>query len=527
MGKCPYLQRKKPVSVALTKNSDSDQFRPPPKVRFTKPNPPTTEDFCDMVCARAYGRHEYRVTSHKLIFERNSLDTKEPVLLDESSISLATILKEHKLPGDKALKMLLSYLLAKGVWGFYDSDWMTPQWTKDAIHFMRESPMSETTGSRRKPTGTRIQKPYINFRLPRASSLLDIGKKPEEVSYLSTHHQPKILKLGIMLLEIQLGEGLEGYKSENLCNHSEEVANEDHYAAALFIEHSSKWKQLDTVRALKEMIHKCIMDDWDDETARDVLYSHVVAPLCKLCRLFWPKHEGGFETCNPGPIHLGLTELLPGSTKSCRLELTSEVNNTDLGQVSGQQPSPRRVTSARAEPELSSGEGRELRPEECRRDKETPRQKATDKWLKDFQTLFARYGIRGRSSKERIKVAVLDSGINIDSFGDMVKEERIKATRSFIESDPKRDQTGHGTHIAAIIFQLASNVDLYIGQVTNSTELINREKEIVEVSISPLEFDAWMPLIPTKRWQLTCGLGHRHCEGRMGSGHDISFIWLS
>ena len=42
------------------------------------------------------------------------------------------------------------------------------------------------------------------------------------------------------------------------------------------------------------------------------------------------------------------------------------------------------------------------------------------------------------------------------------------------------DSSGHGTHIAGIILDLASNVELYIAQVTDSRLSVNRDK-IVEV----------------------------------------------
>lgn len=76
-----------------------------------------------------------------LVFEKIDLDfekLKRLYLLKASSVSLTTVLEKRKLEGDDQLKLLLSYLLAKSIWQFYDSEWMKRDWTKDSIHFMRE-----------------------------------------------------------------------------------------------------------------------------------------------------------------------------------------------------------------------------------------------------------------------------------------------------------------------------------------------------------------------------------------------------
>lgn len=58
----------------------------------------------------------------------------------------------------------------------------------------------------------------------------------------------------------------------------------------------------------------------------------------------------------------------------------------------------------------------------------------------------------------------------------------MKDTKSFISDDLGEDSSNehHGTHIAAVILRLTKNVDLFIGKVTNSLKLSQRE-EIAQV----------------------------------------------
>ena len=96
--------------------------------------------------------------------------------------------------------------------------------------------------------------------------------------------------------------------------------------------------------------------------------------------------------------------------------------------------------------------------------------------------LFIKYDIGRLPSEERLKVAILDSGINY-AHPDFSAEDRgrIKDRFSFIDDDPDIDLSGHGTHIAAIVLRLTKNVDLYIGQITKS-QSVNQRMEIATVT---------------------------------------------
>lgn len=100
-----------------------------------------------------------------------------------------------------------------------------------------------------------------------------------------------------------------------------------------------------------------------------------------------------------------------------------------------------------------------------------------DKWVKVLKMMRKKFGI-GREP-QRIKVAILDTGADANHQDFLGKP--IMEYKSFLNGgDARVDPSGHGTHIAGIILDLTSNVELYIAQVTDSRLSVNRDR-IVEV----------------------------------------------
>lgn len=98
----------------------------------------------------------------------------------------------------------------------------------------------------------------------------------------------------------------------------------------------------------------------------------------------------------------------------------------------------------------------------------------TDKWIKGFQKLLIKHDIGARTAPNVIKVAILDSGIEFNHLE--MDQSRIGGWKSWIEnSDAIVDKVGHGTHIAGIILRLTTNVELYIGKVTDTGKVERRD----------------------------------------------------
>jgi hypothetical protein len=271
------------------------------------------------------GRLVLRVSDGSLNFE--GLEGQERLILKAPSISLATILEKRKLKDDDQLKVLLSYLVAKAVWQFYDSHWMAEDWTKKTVHFMQER-LSGVAGSQE--IFVLIHKPFITAEIrplgPHSKSLPQKSSSPEDalaqILSGSSHIYPKILALGVMLLEILLGEGIEGHRTaECLDQNGQPLKNADHVTAGYLLS-PLLWKKLKKTKnssnvkeLLKEAINICVRPDrdklgTDPEQVRMKLYTHVVAPLRQLFRESWPNLKDP-EDFDPDPVEMKSSDFIP------------------------------------------------------------------------------------------------------------------------------------------------------------------------------------------------------------------------
>jgi hypothetical protein len=123
------------LTIRSSLTSPSEESKKP-RVRWLSAQKISPEEFCGLVRRRGRGRLVLNAANDSLVYERVELNfgqLQRLFLLKSSSVSLATVLEKRKLHGNPQLKLLLSYLLAKAVWQFYDSDWMTPNWSKHTI----------------------------------------------------------------------------------------------------------------------------------------------------------------------------------------------------------------------------------------------------------------------------------------------------------------------------------------------------------------------------------------------------------
>jgi len=119
----------------------------------------------------------------------------------EQSVSLADVLERRFLAAKE--KLLLAYILARSFWQFYDSEWMSSQWTTEAVQFFWRCP-DESHAKHDSSYCLLKRSPYFTLTLQKSHSLLAAEYLPtEEV----IHRYPRVLSLGIMLLEIGQGKG--------------------------------------------------------------------------------------------------------------------------------------------------------------------------------------------------------------------------------------------------------------------------------------------------------------------------------
>lgn len=123
-------------------------------------------------------------------------------IISGSGVQLSDLLQNCDLTVEHKIK--LSYAIARAFWKFYGSDILGPHWTSEDIIFI---PLDEEQS----PTGAVPLRPFVPLPFARQHK-----EQPEELDDKgrNTHAFPEILHLGIVLLEIGLGQALRlGYDS--------------------------------------------------------------------------------------------------------------------------------------------------------------------------------------------------------------------------------------------------------------------------------------------------------------------------
>lgn len=80
--------------------------------------------------------------------------------------------------------------------------------------------------------------------------------------------------------------------------------------------------------------------------------------------------------------------------------------------------------------------------------------------------------IGDNSRAARVRIAVLDTGLDTSHPDYEAQEERIQGVKSFIPDCRQRDgifdRCGHGTHVAGLLLDFAPDAELYIAKISDS-----------------------------------------------------------
>lgn len=89
----------------------------------------------------------------------------------------------------------------------------------------------------------------------------------------------------------------------------------------------------------------------------------------------------------------------------------------------------------------------------------------------------------------KLKIAVLDTGIDLRDSAIRGAKDRIKEKRNWVPNAQGRvdttdiaDSNGHGTHIAALVLKVAPCADVCIGRIASGKLLDGGETYVAEVS---------------------------------------------
>lgn len=78
-----------------------------------------------------------------------------------------------------------------------------------------------------------------------------------------------------------------------------------------------------------------------------------------------------------------------------------------------------------------------------------------------------------KNRERRVKIAVLDSGVEMSNPNILAFKERIKKRKDFLDTEgDASDSHGHGTCCVNLIHRVAPEADIYVGKITNGPERI-------------------------------------------------------
>ncbi|RSL97518.1 hypothetical protein CEP52_010869 [Fusarium oligoseptatum] len=229
----------------------------------------------------------FLVRGRSLYFER-SIEMPKLWKLKRPSISLGRLLEEiHGSPNllTEKMKEVLSWLLAKAVWQYYSSPWMREPWNKESVHFLFER---RRTNEGEDLTGIFVNDPLLSVSIvPNPSKndpshqLAPVGRRLGRL----LHPTPKILALGVLLVEIQLGQPIESlYDSPEwslYCPEGKPHRNTNLQICKAYIAKPDFFDNIST--PLENLIRNCIKPNdlfapprvRDEEGIREALYGLV------------------------------------------------------------------------------------------------------------------------------------------------------------------------------------------------------------------------------------------------------------
>ncbi|KAH6887070.1 hypothetical protein B0T10DRAFT_549926 [Thelonectria olida] len=423
--------------------------------------PITRNEFCDRVSKRDQAQLSLSAQDGQFVFQKK-LDTSREWLPDHQAISLRDLIGIEKSGITPKMKTVLAHLLAKAVWQFYDSEILGKRLTKNEVYFL-----FERRGTVR---GIYTDEPMVKTHV--WTEPTDSRHGEDE----GTHDMPKVLALGIMLLELETNKFIEEYR-DDLDPGSVLDADTDYKIAKRLVDSEESCNVLDDlpkISPLRTVLPLCI-NAGELQNRFDILASAQKQTFTPV----WISRSDGLratiftEIVKPLEDSLTLYTNLQNikALRKLAFDPTSPRPNRQGMVALAEQIHPQRSTLQTSTRD-SMDKSKELR-------------ELSRGWFRDFDRLkqfLCPQGAERGPGYRQVKIAVLDTGINADDYEYYSDIEVIGGYRDFVDRancETRQDKTGHGSIAASLLVKVCPDGILYIARVLEGENAIEKEVQNV------------------------------------------------
>ncbi|KAH6972214.1 peptidase S8/S53 domain-containing protein [Ilyonectria sp. MPI-CAGE-AT-0026] len=422
---------------------------------------------------------------------------KDPEDFPNEEFSLPTLLLA--ISRTETGKVVLGMQLAHALTYLYDGGWLTGRWQERNFSLFGRG-------------GKVPCKPWLKVSLPQQP-------RPQTIKQPRFHRFPQILELGIILLELQIGEGLESSLGEQP---TEDLDQRWAMATTKFMMMEKHILSDDYRRALAFCLKPGASLSAEavkqPELVRQAIHDNVVVPLESAITRSKIGHDI-FEsldlrdTMSSSPPST-LDQLLPqeGTRPSPSEDIRHQTTTTPASQVV--QPDEKNTATEIEKDFELFGSEQELQPNQ-------EQSRVSDDWIKGFKQIVKDKlkGEKARQNELRVKIAVLDTGIDLKhmDFRGEYKDGRIKSVRSWVdgadgmEDSEAGDSSGHGTFIASLLLDLGPPIDLYVARVSKSKNFKQGTSENIANALHYARTE-WKVDIITMSFGYPCGVARIKSE---------------
>ncbi|KAH6637314.1 hypothetical protein F5144DRAFT_647443 [Chaetomium tenue] len=380
------------------------------------------ETLCAFLSSRCGSLLCFQAASDHLMVLREATDlvSQHNVRHDASpGLHLGQVLDRFNMR--HGMRPVLAYILAKAAWYYYDSEWTNMGMTKTSVYFMGEALEDEVVY---------FCKPYLSAQLPPGVSQTVECRQVVGM----VHRYPRILALGIMLVEIATGQRfeMEGHPDQwDPRTSNQQLLNLQKLASSGEFHEDCRFPRYKTA------VNKCLdpilfrhapfnpREPTENlEKRRSIFYHEIVDPLRQLIEgTGWDAELDDFER----------TALVPKPSAIQALKPSAQITISEIA---------------------------------------TPTVPKRDPWLEE--------------------VAVLNTMLKRERKKRSTRRYDENSPSDFACSSPHPvDTDGHGTHLLTLLLQLECPAHIYVARVTENSKTLNSaQSNIAEaIRIAGLEWD--------------------------------------